>query len=73
MDESNKQSAANTNLETLQAQAQRSGLSYNQAKAYIAMTSGGRGTNIYSDTNVEEVRKQNQQAEQTNIKFGQNN
>lgn len=70
MVESNNQ---NTDIEAMRAQAQRSGLSYNQAKAYIAMTSGGRGTNIYSDTNVEEVRKQNQEAEETNIKFGQNN
>ena len=36
--------------------AQHSGLTYNQAKAYIAQTCGGTDTAKYSDTNVEEVR-----------------
>lgn len=45
-------------VEELLLQAQRSGLTYNQAKAFIAKTSGGHGTNIYSDTNVEEVKRQ---------------
>ncbi|WLV25391.1 hypothetical protein QR721_03950 [Aciduricibacillus chroicocephali] len=60
-------------VQALLAKARHSGLSYNEAKLYIAMTTGGRGTEIYSDTNVEEVRRQNETAEQTNVKFGQNN
>lgn len=60
-------------VQALLAKARQSGLSYNEAKLYIAMTTGGRGTEVYSDTNIEEVRKQNEAAEQTNVKFGQNN
>ncbi|MDY0395706.1 hypothetical protein ACFSMW_19785 [Virgibacillus halophilus] len=45
-------------VEELLAQAKRSGLTYNQAKAFIAKTSGGFGTNIYSDTNAEEVKQE---------------
>lgn len=60
-------------LEAMRLQAAKSGLSYNQAKLYIAMTTGGKNTHVYSDTDVAEVRKQNQQAEETNVKFGQNN
>ncbi|WP_330948481.1 gamma-type small acid-soluble spore protein [Virgibacillus sp. MG-45] len=34
-------------------------MSYNEAKEWIAKTTGGHGTSIYSDTDVAEVRKQN--------------
>ena len=34
-----------------------SGLSYNEVKALLAKT-GGHGTSIYSDTNIEQVKKQ---------------
>ncbi|GAB4073088.1 hypothetical protein GCM10028778_07120 [Barrientosiimonas marina] len=43
-------------------QSQRSGLSYNEAKEWIARTTGGHGTHIYSDTNTAEVKRQNQQS-----------
>lgn len=52
--------------ELLLEQARRSGLSYNEALEWIAKTTGGRGTNIYSDTNIEEVKKKNNQSEQNN-------
>lgn len=41
-----------------------SGMSYNEAKAFIAKTTGGHGTNKYSDTNVDEIRKKNQASQQ---------
>ncbi|MUV36485.1 hypothetical protein JNUCC1_00287 [Lentibacillus sp. JNUCC-1] len=40
-------------------QARTSGLTYNQAKAYIARTTGGKGTHIYSNTDTEAVRQKN--------------
>lgn len=43
-------------------QSRRSGLSYNEAKEFIAKTTGGHGTSIYSDTDVEQVKKENQQS-----------
>lgn len=48
--------------ETIREQSRRSGLSYNEAKEFIARTTGGRGTNIYSDTDVEAVKRKNQQS-----------
>ncbi|WP_308418983.1 hypothetical protein [Virgibacillus oceani] len=35
-------------------------MSYNEVKELIARTSGGHGTRIFSDTNMEEVRSKNQ-------------
>lgn len=53
---------AGTDIDAVKEQSRRSGLSYNEAKEWIAKTSGGRGTNIYSDTNAEEVKQKNQQS-----------
>ncbi|MEC5423553.1 gamma-type small acid-soluble spore protein [Virgibacillus sp. C22-A2] len=53
---------AGTNIEAVKRQAQRSGLTYNQAKEYIAKTTGGHGTHVYSDTDAEEVKRRNQQS-----------
>ncbi len=53
---------AGTDIDAVKEQSWRSGLSYNEAKEWIAKTSGGRGTNIYSDTNAEEVKQKNQQS-----------
>ncbi|MEI3606308.1 hypothetical protein SPD48_11435 [Pseudogracilibacillus sp. SE30717A] len=53
-----------TDIEAIREQARRSGLSYNEAIEWIAKTTGGRGTNVYSDTNVEAVKKQIEQSEQ---------
>lgn len=49
-------------VNTLMKQAQKSGLTYNQAKEFIAKTTGGHGTHIYSNTNVEEVKIKNQES-----------
>ncbi|RYG72071.1 hypothetical protein EU245_11785 [Lentibacillus lipolyticus] len=54
--------AEGTDIEALKQQSRRSGLSYNEAKAYIAKTTGGHGTNIYSNTDVEEVKRKNRQS-----------
>lgn len=43
-------------------QSRSSGMSYNEAKEFIAKTTGGHGTDIYSDTNPEEVKKKNQES-----------
>ena len=48
--------------EAIREQSRRSGLSYNEAKEFIARTTGGHGTNIYSDTDVEAVKRKNQQS-----------
>lgn len=52
-----------TDIEAVKEQARKSGLSYNEAKEWIAQQTGGRGTHIYSDTNVEAVKRQNRQSE----------
>lgn len=57
-----KFTVAGTNIKEVKEQSGRSGLSYNEAKEWIARTSGGHGTNIYSDTDVEEVKRKNQQS-----------
>ncbi|MBB6446631.1 gamma-type small acid-soluble spore protein [Bacillus benzoevorans] len=59
----NKQyTAAGTDIEEVKRLNAKSGLSYNEAKELLAQTTGGRGTRIYSDTNIEEVRAKNQHA-----------
>lgn len=58
-----KYTVAGTDIEAIKEQARRSGLSYNEAIEWIAKTTGGRGTHIYSDTDVEAVKKQNERAE----------
>lgn len=57
---------AGTDIEAVKEQARRSGLSYNEAKEWIAKTTGGRNTEIYSNTDVEEVKKQNKLSAGTN-------
>lgn len=47
-----------TNIEEVKKQNANSGLSYNEVKQVLANTTGGKGTSIYSDTNVEEVRRE---------------
>ncbi|MDO6450448.1 gamma-type small acid-soluble spore protein [Oceanobacillus profundus] len=60
MENSKKYTAAGTNIAAVKQSNEQSGMSYNEAKEYIARTTGGHGTAIYSDTNIEEVRKKNQ-------------
>lgn len=63
MTDKKKYTIAGTDIEAVQEQARRSGLSYNEAIAFMARTTGGIGTNIYSDTDVDAVKKQNEQSE----------
>lgn len=56
-------------IEALQAQARRSGLTYNEAKEWMAKTTGGYGTNIYSDTDVQTVREENTQSTEKSDKM----
>ncbi|HLR67466.1 gamma-type small acid-soluble spore protein [Virgibacillus alimentarius] len=53
---------AGTNIDAVKRQNERSGLSYNEVKEILAKTTGGHGTGIYSDTNMEVVRTKNQQS-----------
>ena len=46
-----------TNINEVKRKNAASGLSYNEVKELLAKQ-GGQGTNIYSDTNVEDVRQQ---------------
>ncbi|QKY70094.1 hypothetical protein [Lentibacillus sp. CBA3610] len=52
-----------TDQKAVREQSRQSGLSYNEAKEFIARTTGGRGTNIYSDTDVDEVKRKNSQSD----------
>lgn len=55
---------AGTNIDAVKRQNERSGMSYNEAKELIAKTTGGHGTDIFSDTNVNDVKTKNQQSQQ---------
>ncbi|WP_067727010.1 hypothetical protein [Oceanobacillus damuensis] len=54
-------SAAGTEIDEVKKRNENSGMSYNEAKEFLAKTTGGHGTSIYSDTNVEDVRRKNEQ------------
>jgi len=51
---------AGTNIDEVKRKNAESGMSYNEVKELLARTTGGRGTAIYSDTDVEEVKRKNQ-------------
>lgn len=55
------QTVAGTNIDVVKRQNERSGISYNEVKKLLAKTTGGHGTGIYSDTNIEAVKEKNQQ------------
>lgn len=57
--------SAGTNIDAVKRQNARSGMSYNEVEEWLAKTTGGRGTGIYSDTNVEEVKRKNKQSTDT--------
>ena len=58
MTENNDQyTSVGTNINEVKRKNTASGLSYNEVKELLAKQ-GGQGTNIYSDTNVEDVRQQ---------------
>ena len=50
-----KYTVAGTNIDEVKQQNAESGLSYNEVYALLAKT-GRKGTSIYSDTNVDEVK-----------------
>ncbi|WP_445478476.1 gamma-type small acid-soluble spore protein [Lysinibacillus irui] len=49
--------SAGTNINEVKQKNAEAGLSYNEVKALLAKT-GGHGTAIYSDTDIEEVRQE---------------
>lgn len=53
-----------TKINEVKRENANSGLSYNEAKEILAKT-GGKGTAIYSDTNMEEEKKKNQSFDQS--------
>ncbi|WP_010651406.1 hypothetical protein [Oceanobacillus massiliensis] len=52
--------AAGTDIDQVKKLNENSGMSYNEAKEYLAKTTGGHGTSIFSDTDSQEVRAKNQ-------------
>jgi len=58
-----KYTVVGTDIEAMKDQARRSGLSYNEAIEFIARTTGGRGTQVYSDTDVDAVKRKLEQSE----------
>ncbi|MBM7643870.1 ribosomal protein L7/L12 [Scopulibacillus daqui] len=52
-----KLTLAGTDIEKVKRLNSQSGMSYNEAKAFIAKTTGGHHTDIYSDTDAEEVKR----------------
>ncbi|MBM4763606.1 gamma-type small acid-soluble spore protein [Bacillus sp. B15-48] len=47
-----------TDIELVKQQNANSGMSYNEAKEYLARTTGGQGTAKFSTTNIEEIKRQ---------------
>ena len=56
MERENKYTIVGTDITEVHRLNAQSGLSYRQVKELLAKT-GGRGTVVYSNTNIEEVRK----------------
>lgn len=53
--------AAGTDIEAVKRENEQSGMSYNEAKEFLARTTGGHGTSVlYSDTDIESVKRKNQ-------------
>ncbi|WP_138420230.1 gamma-type small acid-soluble spore protein [Aquibacillus sediminis] len=45
-----------TNINEVKRKNAQSGMSYNEAKNYIAKTTGGHNTQAFSDTDISEIR-----------------
>lgn len=58
----NKWTNESEHLKALEEQARKSGLTYNEAIEWMTRKTGGYGTSIYSDTDVQSVQKQVQQS-----------
>lgn len=63
MTENNESQYSAERMRALKEQARKSGLTYNEAIEWIARKTGGHGTHIYSDTDVEAVKEQITQSE----------
>lgn len=50
---------AGTNIEEVKQNNANSGMSYNEVKEWLAKTTGGHNTGIYSDTDREEIKRKN--------------
>ncbi|TCN22589.1 gamma-type small acid-soluble spore protein [Mesobacillus foraminis] len=55
----NKYTTGGTDIESVKQQNANSGMSYNEVKAFLARTTGGHGTAGYSNTDVEQVKRNN--------------
>ncbi|WP_163528866.1 gamma-type small acid-soluble spore protein [Halobacillus ihumii] len=60
MKENDNFTTAGTNIDEVKRKNEQSGLSYNEAKAFMAERTRGHGTSAYSDTNIEDVKSKNQ-------------
>ena len=49
---------ARTNIEEVKRQNMNSGMSYNEVKFWLAVANGGRGTRIFSNIDIEAMRRQ---------------
>ncbi|WP_121613600.1 gamma-type small acid-soluble spore protein [Mesobacillus foraminis] len=54
-----KYTTAGTDIESVKQQNANSGMSYNEVKAFLATTTGGHGTARFSNTDVEQVKRNN--------------
>ncbi|MBT2755727.1 gamma-type small acid-soluble spore protein [Mesobacillus foraminis] len=54
-----KYTTAGTDIESVKQQNANSGMSYNEVKAFLARTTGGHGTARFSNTDVEQVKRNN--------------
>ncbi|GIN87985.1 hypothetical protein J6TS2_43710 [Heyndrickxia sporothermodurans] len=61
MDKKEAFTVTGTNIDEVKRANAQSGMSYNEVKEWMAKTNGGHGTAIYSDTDVEEIKRKNQQ------------
>lgn len=61
-----KFTTARTDIDAVKAANKNSGMSYNEVKEFLAKTTGGHGTEMYSDTDVKAVRLENQQTKGKN-------
>jgi hypothetical protein len=58
-EEEKRYTAAGTDIDEVIRKNENSGMSYNEVKEWLAKTTGGRETAKYSDTDVEQVKREN--------------
>ncbi|MCM3388547.1 gamma-type small acid-soluble spore protein [Ureibacillus chungkukjangi] len=57
--EQNQYTVSGTDIEEVKRKNAASGMSYKEVMEYLAST-GGKNTKMFSDTNIDEVKKQTQ-------------